>query len=85
MIFFTCKSCGKNEVEEVVINATVYYPIDIISASGIEYTPLYHKPIIENGIVSHYQCCNCGSTVTDENGIIIENEEDLIDLLAEEE
>ena len=58
---FKCPACGSSDLEEVVIDCTVYNKI-----LGVEdEDPVYGETIPEGGEVLHYQCGSCGERLPD--------------------
>ena len=59
---FKCPKCGSEELEEVVIDCTVYNKILGADEDG---WPVYGETIPEGGEIIHYQCGKCGAVLPD--------------------
>ena len=75
---FKCPKCGGDRLDEIctgVIQASEITDIDVENAILD-----YGETSYDGGELSHYQCLKC-SYVLEDNGVTIEDVEDLIDWL----
>ena len=75
---FTCKECGHNRIEEVMVDVTVSSAVtDIFKVGDNEICCNYGEQSNEDGEVQNYQCMNCGANVDIDTMLeLAEDEED---------
>ena len=62
-IKFKCKSCGNDQLEEVMVNVTVISPIVTLwDADGLGDCE-YETSLNEYGEVDRFQCSQCGEVI----------------------
>ena len=76
--WFKCPDCGRCRLEEIQVNVTVATRIEDIGDFG---DLIYGDQTNDGGVVDRYQCENCGTHITDENGSDITDEEDLLEVI----
>ena len=58
MKHFVCPACkGRHNLEEVIVDATVYNEVKGVDEEGLHYGPVGN---IESGEIIGYQCAGCG-------------------------
>jgi len=58
MKYFVCPSCkGRHNLEEVIVDATVYNEVKWLDKEGLCYGPVGN---IKGGTILQYQCAGCG-------------------------
>lgn len=77
-LVFICPKCQETRIEEVVSDAVVTSEIVIIHEDG-ELD--YGDQIVDDGLVSRYQCLNCGFVIggNEEGDSSIKDQLELVD------
>lgn len=75
-IKFTCPICGCNAINEVVKDIVMKAQLKAVSSTGKDLEYRYLN--LSDGIVSHYECAECGRTIKDEKGKKIKTQAEFV-------
>jgi len=78
---FRCPMCRDDKLEEVMGEVTTATVIKSVDREDEEITEYLGSTYEGGGVVSRYQCTNCGWTVKNEHGEAVDNPTDLIPFL----
>ena len=86
MLKFTCSECGRNRLEEVMVDVVQYSEItdiaDELSEFGVASVD-YGKHNTDGGEIECYQCMDCGFVISSKEGGDVNTPEELVKWIKE--